>query len=197
MFDVFGIQVDIISLIPALFAVILSLYNFYKMSRPANIFPTEVVNYGLISSSYENSFKMVLPLVLHNNGFKKGVIKQIKIGFEQNGSITYFDSLTKARLTELSDNVAQLADWNKFIEHGYRVLQPTYPISINADSSVDVTLIAICSYDEKVIPLNSESKFIIEVYFGKDSVNKISFPFFLDEEDIPDDRLEWFSPKSN
>lgn len=49
MMQLLGYDFDLISLIPALFGAILSLYNFYKMSRPANIFPTEIVNYGLIS----------------------------------------------------------------------------------------------------------------------------------------------------
>ncbi|MHA2338721.1 MAG: hypothetical protein ACXACX_15540, partial [Candidatus Hodarchaeales archaeon] len=68
-------DIDLISLIPALFAVILSLYNFYKMSKSANIVPNEIISYGLISSSYQGGFKLVLPLLFHNNGAKKGLIK--------------------------------------------------------------------------------------------------------------------------
>lgn len=194
MQQLFGIEIDLLSLLPALFAVILSIYNYYKLSRPANIYPTEIVNYGIISSSYESSFKFVLPLVFHNDGSKKGIIKKVKVGFKQNSTITYIDTLTKVRLNELDDNIAQLTDWNKFIEHGYRVIQPSYPISIPADSSVDETFVGICPYDEKLIPLDQECEYIIEVYFGKNKVNKINLPFYLSEEDIPDDRLVWISP---
>lgn len=88
-----------------------------------------------------------------------------------------------------------MTDWNKFIEHGYVVIQPVYPISVLADSSVDVTFVAECPYDDETIPLDKDSNFLIEVYFGKNKINTIKFPFFLKEEDIPDDRLEWFAPK--
>ena len=195
MQQLYGFQFDLISLLPALFAVVLSIYNYYKLPRPANIFPTELVNYGIISSSYENSFKVILPLVFHNEGSKKGIIKKVKVGFKQNSTITYFDNLTKVRLNELDDNIAQLTDWNKFIEHGYRVVQPSYPIPISEYASVDETFVGICSYDEKLIPLDQECEYIIEVYFGKNKVNMLNFPFFLSKEDIPDDRLIWLEPK--
>ena len=195
MQQLYGFQFDLISLLPALFAVVLSIYNYYKLSRPANFFPTELVNYVIISSSYENSFKVILPLVFHNEGSKKGIIKKVKVGFKQNSTITYFDNLTKVRLNELDDNIAQLTDWNKFIEHGYRVVQPSYPIPISEYASVDETFVGICSYDEKLIPLDQECEYIIEVYFGKNKVNMLNFPFFLSKEDIPDDRLIWLEPK--
>ena len=195
MQQLYGFQFDLISLLPALFAVVLSIYNYYKLSRPANILTTELVNYGIISSSYENSFKVILPLVFHNEGSKKGIIKKVKVGFKQNSTITYFDNLTKVRLNELDDNIAQLTDWNKFIEHGYRVVQPSYPIPISEYASVDETFVGICSYDEKLIPLDQECEYIIEVYFGKNKVNMLNFPFFLSKEDIPDDRLIWLEPK--
>ena len=195
MQQLYGFQFDLISLLPALFAVVLSIYNYYKLSRPANIFPTELVNNGIISSSFEISFKVILPLVFHNEGSKKGIIKKVKVGFKQNSTITYFDNLTKVRLNELDDIIAQRTDWNKFIEHGYRVVQPSYPIPISEYASVDETFVGICSYDEKLIPLDQECEYIIEVYFGKNKVNMLNFPFFLSKEDIPDDRLIWLEPK--
>ena len=196
MIEILGYQFDLISLIPALFGAILSLYNFFKMSRPANIMPTEIVNYGIISSSYENSFKIVLPLVLHNDGAKKGIIKNIKIGFKQDGTVKYLDDLLKVRLNELTDDLALRSDWKKFTELGYGVIQPTYPISILSDSSIDLTMIATCAYEEEVIPLDKESEYVIEVYFGKNKLNKITAQFSLLESNIPDDRLIWLPPVS-
>ena len=183
MMDFFGFQFDIVSLTPALFAAILSLYNFYKMSKPANIEPTEIVNYGIISSSYEESFKIVLPLVFHNNGAKKGIIRNIKIGFKQNDGIKYLEDLRKVRLIELNDDLAQRSDWKKFTEEGYRVIQPTYPISILSDSSIDLVIIATCPYEDNIIPLNSSSEYVIEVHFGKNKVNKVKSQFYLAEDD--------------
>jgi hypothetical protein len=191
---IFGYDIDLLSLIPALFGVILSLYNYYKMSKPAEIIPTEVVNYGLISSSYDECYKIILPLVFHNEGAKKGIIKKIKIGFKHDEKVKYLQNPVKVRLEELMDDVAQLSDWNKFTEQGYRVLQPTYPITVSADSSVDVTLVAVAPYEKEIIPIDKQSEYIIEVYYGKDKMKKIEFKFFLSNENIPDNRLQWFFP---
>ena len=198
MINLFNIEIDPISLAPALFAVILSLYNYYKASNPANIVPTEIVNFGIISSSYEGAFKFVFPLVFHNEGAKKGVIKKIKIGFKSTGKeIKYFDELLKVRLQELTDDLAQLTDWAKFIEHGYLIINPTYPVSIESDSALDLVLVATCPIEESIVPLDEASEYVIEVYFGKNKVRKEFFPFSLHNDEIPDDRLVWLSPREN
>lgn len=194
MLEIAGYQLDIISFIPAIIGVLLSVYNYYKMSRPAHIVPTEVVNYGLLSSSYEQSFKIILPLVFHNEGAKKGIIKNIKFGFKTNGKTTYLDTLVKAHLFELTDDLAQLCDWNKFIEHGYRVINPTFPITVMPESSVDVAFVGTALIEDNTIPLDQQSEYFIEVYYGKNKVTSESYSFFLDEEEIPDDRLVWLNP---
>jgi hypothetical protein len=187
-------DIDLISLIPALFAVILSLYNFYKMSKSANIVPNEIISYGLISSSYQGAFKLVLPLLFHNNGAKKGLIKDIKVGFTVNNKTEYLDITGKAKLSELEDEVSQRSDWDKFTKEAYRIIQPSFPISILGDESADTVLIATTVYDDEIIPLDRESKCIIEVYFGKNKMNKVEFPFYLSEDSIPDNCIEWFKP---
>jgi hypothetical protein len=190
-------DIDLISLIPALFAVILSLYNFYKMSKSADIVPNEIISYGLISSSYQGEFKLVIPLLFHNNGAKKGLIKDIKIGFITNNDIKYLDITGKAKLTELEDEASQLSDWDKFTKDGYRIIQPSFPISILGDESTDTVLIATSVYDDEIIPLDRESKCTIEVYFGKNKMNKVEFPFYLSEDSIPDNRIKWFKPSKS
>ena len=197
MLDFILPEVDVISLIPALFAVILSLYNLYKMSKPADIVPNEIINYGLISSSYNEGYKLCIPLIFHNNGPKKGLIKNIKIGFKEENTVKYLDITGKAKLSELEDEGTQWSDWDKFTKHAYRIIQPTYPISILGDESTDVVLIATTLYEEGVLPVDKESECVIEVYFGKNKVNKVKFSFYLSKDLIADNRIQWFSPHSN
>lgn len=195
MISVLGLEIDIISLIPALFGAILSIYNFYRLSKPANIEPTSLVNYGIISSDYEQSFKLILPLVFHNNGARNGIIKNIKFGFRHDQKITYLDDLVKVRLIELSDDIAQLCDWDKLIEHGYRIINPTFPITVLSESSTDVTVIVTSLIEENSIPLDINCEYFIEVYFGKNKIKRIYFPFYLAKDDIPDNRLIWLTLK--
>ena len=96
-------------------------------------------------------------------------------------------------MSELEDE-ARNTDWEKFTKYGYRILQPTYPISILGDESADVVLIATSNHKDGELPINKEVECIIEVYFGKSKMNKIKFPFLLKDDDIPDDRIEWYSP---
>ena len=193
MVPIFGVEIDVISLTPALFGAVLSIYNFYKMSKPANIEPTEIINYGIISSSYEQSFKIILPLVFHNDGAKKGIIKNVKFGFRNGQRISYVNNLFKIRLNELSDDIAQLCDWNKFIDQGYRILNPTYPITVLSDTSIDVTFIATASVEEDIIPIDTKCEYFIEIFYGNNKIKKKFLPFFLAKDDIPDDRLIWLS----
>lgn len=187
-------DIDVISLIPALFAVILSLYNYYKMSKSADIVPNEIISFGLISSSYQGGFKLCIPLIFHNDGVRKGLIKDIKIGFITNNIIKYLDITGKAKLSELDDDTAQRSDWNKFTKEGYRIIQPTFPIPILGDESIDTVLIATAMYEDEVLPLDKDSTCVIEVYFGKNKMKKIDFPFYLSEDSIPDNVIKWFNP---
>ena len=194
MIELFGDELVIIGIIPGIFGALLSLYNYFKSIKPASIIPTEIVNYGLISSSYEEAYKFVLPLVFHNEGARNGIIKQIKIGFKHGDEIKYLDITGKAKLAELQDKESEYSNWEKYTEHGYKLLQPSYPITVLANSSTDVMLIATCSYEENVFPLDIESKLVIEVYYGSKGMKTIEFPFFLSKNDIPDNRLYWFTP---
>ncbi|MHA2370950.1 MAG: hypothetical protein ACXADX_19215, partial [Candidatus Hodarchaeales archaeon] len=55
MVEILGIEIGIIAMIPAVFGAAMSAYNWYKMNRPADIHSSEIVNFGFISSSYEEA----------------------------------------------------------------------------------------------------------------------------------------------
>ncbi len=198
MVEFFGVEVGLIAMVPAVFGFLLSLYNWYMMNRPANIVASDIVNYGFISSGFEEAMLFCFPLIFSNEGAKKGLISEIKIGFKKEGEIKYIDLDGKVRLKELDSATAPLLDWKKYQEEGYVILQPTYPIAVEAGESVDVTVMATVDLEEKAIPINEEVECVIEVEFGNKKRNKTSFPFFLSEEtaDI-DDRLVWLKPTSN
>lgn len=44
MVNIFGYELDIVSFIPALLGVLLSLYNWYLARKPANIHPSDFMN---------------------------------------------------------------------------------------------------------------------------------------------------------
>ena len=102
MTNIAGYEVDFISLGPAIFAVLLSIYNWYKLSKPADIYPNEIINYGYISSSYQGAIQLCIPLILHNEGANRGMVTNIKIGFESEIGIKYVDVLGKAKLNEIN-----------------------------------------------------------------------------------------------
>ncbi|MFW9916196.1 MAG: hypothetical protein ACFFGZ_11370 [Candidatus Thorarchaeota archaeon] len=197
MVEIFGIEIGLLAMVPAVFGAAMSAYNWYMMNRPADIHSSEILNFGFISSSYEEAMLFCFPLIFSNDGAKKGLITDIKIGFKKDGEITYIDLDGKARLKELDSATAPLLDWKKYQEEGYVILQPTYPIPVEAGASTDVTLMATVDFDEKAIPIGEEVECVIEVEFGHRKRNTTSFPFLLSEETAEiDDRLVWLKPSA-
>lgn len=187
---------DLLALIPAVFAVILALYNWFQMRKAAKIVPNEIINYGLISSDYHGGYKLILPLIFHNDGARKGMITQVEVGFihDEGKEIKYLDMDGKAILNEVGEDVAQRSDWDKYTELGYRMIQPTYPIVVLGDESTDVVLIASASHEDKIVPKDKDAECVIKVRYGKNKVNMITFPFRLSDDKIPDNMITWLSP---
>lgn len=195
MVDFLGYELDLISLAPAVFALVLSIYNWLKMNKPADIHPNEIINYGYIASEFNGGVQLCIPLILHNEGANRGMVTGIKIGFQNGNEIKYLDILGKARLNEVNINQAHSFDWDKFEKDGYRMIQPTYPIVVEGFESSDVTLIAQATFEENVLPIDTETNCVIELKFGKNKINQIKFPFFLSKEFSEiDNRLMWYEP---
>jgi hypothetical protein len=193
MVTIFGdIEIDLLSLIPAVFGALLSIYNWLQMRKPADIHPGRLVNYGFISSSYEKAYFFCFPLAFENAGANKGLITDIKIGFKHGAEIKYIDVDAKVRLNELSGASAPRMDYEKFTDDGYVILLPTYPIGIEAGESQEVTIVSTVSVEDGIIPVGIETEIVIEVYFGWDKSNTQSFPFYLSKESADSDNtLIW------
>ncbi|MFX0094776.1 MAG: hypothetical protein ACFFBD_23770 [Candidatus Hodarchaeota archaeon] len=187
---------DLISLVAALFAVILSIYNWLMMRRPAKIFPNEIVNYGMIYSEEHEGAKLILPIIFHNEGAKKGLITRIKVGFKHGESVKYLVFVGRARLMELSEDTAFQGDWDSFEKEGFTILQPTYPIVVPGGESVDVVIIANAWHTDGILPVDKETTCVIEVYFGNEKMNKVEFPYLLKKKHIIDNVICWYEPIS-
>ncbi|MBY9000665.1 MAG: hypothetical protein KGD64_07110 [Candidatus Heimdallarchaeota archaeon] len=134
-------------------------------------------------------------MIFDNSGKKKGMIKQIKIGFKRDDEIKYIDIDGKVRLKDLSSSESDSIGWDDFQKEGYQLIKPTYPIIVEPDQSTDVVLISEVAKEDNIIPLDEHSTCIIEVYFRKNKMNKIEFPFYLATDYIGESEdLLWIKP---
>jgi len=202
--NIFGIEFDLLSFIPAVFGALLSVYNWLKSKKTADIYPNPIIQYGIISSSYHEGFLFCLPLIFHNEGSNKGMITEIRVGFRDKSASTssnnkrsthYLDIEGKVRLEELESNQAALMDWDNFQKGGYRILHPMYPIVVEPNQSADAIFIATAPHDYGLIAIGDTSECVIEVNFGKNRKRTCCFPFYI-APDIAerDNLLLWQSP---
>lgn len=196
MTEIFGVEIDFVSLTPAVFAALLSIYNWLQANKPANIHPGNIVNYGFISSSHENCMLFCFPLVFENTGAKKGVITDIKMGFKTNNEIKYIDVDLRVRLNELKGAMIPSMDYDKFTDEAYVILLPTYPIVVEGGESITTTIISTVEIDKGLVPIDKDAECVIVVFFGKGKSNKKSIPFYLTKDNAEsDDVLLWLKPK--
>lgn len=188
-------NIDYFSLIPATFATLLSLYNWFMMNKPANIKPLELISYGIISSEFHEGRQLCLPLIFHNDGANKGLITRVKVGFKDHAGSTprYLEVLGRIKMQEVDVNTLYQFDWDSFEQDGYRMQLPTYPIVVEAFSSQDAIFIA--QTGDQDIPVGKEVEAFIEVTYDNGKQNTVSFPFMLSEENAAiDNQLTWLEP---
>ena len=78
-----------IGIAPGLFASALSLFNWWKMRRPANLSVSPLIKYGVIYSRHNEATKLILPFIIHNNGAKRGLVKEVRFGFKTNQGVKF------------------------------------------------------------------------------------------------------------
>ena len=192
MADILGYDLDLVNFIPGFLAVLLTIYNWLQMNKPADIYPERLVNYGFISSSYERAFFFCLPLTFGNAGGRRGLITEIKIGFKHGSEIKYIDVDAKVRLNELTGASAPNMDYEKFTDNGYVILLPTFPVVLEGGESQGITIVSTVSVEDGIIPVGVDSEIVIEVYFGNNKSNTERFPFYLSQESADSDNtLIW------
>ena len=197
MVEILGNEIDLFSLIPAVIGLVLSIYNWLMMRKPADIIPNEIVEYGLISSEEHEGIKLILPLIFHNDSANPGLITQIKVGFKHGTETKYLKFVGRARLEELTEKTAFQGNWDSFEEGAYKIQQPTYPISVPGAESVDVVMIANSWDKDQIIPIDNNTTCVVEVSFGNKKKNKIEFPFILKKEHMIDNIICWYGTISS
>ena len=176
------VDIDIISFGPAAFGALLSTYNWFQTKKPANIRPSKIVEYAIVSSSYDEVDILTIPLIFNNSGAFPGTITDIKIGFKNGNNVKYLDIMGKARLHELSTDQLITIAAEAYTKEGYSITMPTYPIDVFPGESTSIVLIATADHGENIIPLDTDAKWVVETYYGKNKKNTDEFPFKLTKE---------------
>lgn len=186
------VEIDLISFVPAAFGALLSFYNWLKFRKPANIKPNVIIDYAIVSSSYEETDILTIPLVFHNHGAYNGVISDIKVGIKSAEGVKYFDIMGRANLNELSTDELLNMSLEQYTQNGYSLSLPTYPIDVFSGESKTVILIAVASHDEKAIPIDVDAKWHIETYFGsKVNIDEFNFKISMDQYERAEN-LRWY-----
>jgi hypothetical protein len=192
MVEVAGIEIDLMSLIPALFGLALSIYNWLMMRKPEDIVPNKLISYAIVYSGAEEGHLLCFPLIFHNEGNANGMITNIKIGFKSGEKVEYIDVDSKVKLTEMSGTDAENISAEQFMANGYTISQPFYPIEVEAGGSTHAEIISFIGDDEKPIPFGIDTEFVIEVEFGDDEMNSVCAPFKIPKNIKGREQLAWF-----
>jgi len=193
MVEIFGQVLDPISLIPAIFATLLSIYNWYQLRKPADIYPYPLIEYGYIQSDYHKGYQLCLPMMFYNKGSNRGLITSIQVRFQSNPVIE-LEILGRAQMNDLSINAVYNFDWDSFEEEGYTIRLPTYPIAVEGKYSEDVIMIA----QSTNFPIGKHTECQIIVGFDDGRTNSCKFPFYLSKESAEvDNMLRWYKSIEN
>ena len=189
---VFDYNIDPTSFLPAVFATLLSIYNWYQIRKPANIYPYHLIEYGYIHSEFHNGYQLCLPLLFHNDGANRGLITSIDISFPREG--IQLEVLGKAQISPMNINQVYSFDWDRFENEGYTMLLPTYPIPIDGHTSKEVVMIA---YSEN-LPIDILTECQITVEFDNGKENTCKFDYFISNIAAEvDNALRWYKSVQN
>ncbi|MBN2153486.1 MAG: hypothetical protein JW839_18675 [Candidatus Lokiarchaeota archaeon] len=193
MLQIIGMDIDLLTIlgwIPAVFGTLMSVRNWLAMRRGADLVPNRILNYGHISGGEVHSFFM--PLIVHNEGAKPGVITDIQIAFTDGETTTSLNVCWKVKLKGLGSKVLEMS-YESFCNEGYEVEQPLYPITVPAGESASVML--ECAIDEgKAFPVDKEVNCIIRVEYGHNRHGETSFPFKMTASQYGMEYIRWYKP---
>lgn len=180
------------SLVPAIGAILLSLYNWWVLRQGGKIKPLKVVNYGLWSVKVDNRKvkNLFIPVILDNVAIKPALVTNIAIFFSSDNRSKELTIMRRIELT-MPKTLSGLGI-NQFKINNTVEVVPFYPIPVNGLEGRMVML--DCHDGGDVIDLDKELICSIEVTFGNEKSSIISFPFNLSTEDFEKalDHIQWF-----
>lgn len=181
------------SLVPALGAIVLSLYNWYSLRQGGKIKPLKIVNYGLwsVKINQRQVKHLFLPVILDNVAVKPALVTDISISFNYNGSKT---DLAVNRRIELTMPPGPMSGMgiNQFRMNQTKEIVPFYPIPVNGLEGRMVML--DCLDRGNVLELDKDYSCIIEVTFGNNKISSIIFPFKVTSDNFEKalDHIQWY-----
>lgn len=180
------------SLVPALGAILLSLYNWWVLRQGGKIKPLRVVNYGLWSVKVnERKVKnLFIPVILDNIAIKPALVTNIAIFFSSANGNKELPVTRRIELT-MPGSMSGL-NVNQFRINNTSEIVPFYPIPVNGLEGRMVML--DCHDGGEIIELDEELTCNIEVTYGSEKRSAISFPFRLSSENYEKalDHITWF-----
>ncbi len=196
MVNIFGLEIDPISLIAASGAGLLALRNFFTLRQGACIVPDEIVTYGIVRPVNDDQRALFFPLTFHNEGSKNGIIKKIEIGFSDGIKTNFLPVWEKVELNNLGAQ-GRRASYGEYLKDGYSTINPIFPIVVPANESVNVIIQCLDKKDDRAITVDKQLTCIIKIEYGRDDTSEVSFPFLLSMEDFEKtDTIKWYRPKA-
>ena len=184
---VLDIQV-LYSVIPALGAILLSLYNWYVLRQGGKIKPLTVVNYGLWSVNVD---QRKVPVILDNVAIRPALVTDIAISFDSNGTKRNLAVNRRIELTMPPGTMSGM-NINQFRINQTKEIVPFYPIPVSGQEGRMVML--DCLDRGEVIELDKESLCSIEVTYGRNKKSSVIFDFKLTSSDFEKalDHIVWY-----
>ncbi|MHA2105499.1 MAG: hypothetical protein ACW981_18900 [Candidatus Hodarchaeales archaeon] len=182
-----------LSMIPALGAIALSLYNWYSLRQGGRVKPLRIVNYGLwsVNADQRKIKHLFMPVILDNMAIKSGLVTDIAISFIRNGEEIPLRVDRHIVLDMPSGSMSGMGI-NSFRINQTKEIVPFYPITVPGQEGKMVMLDCIDS--GKAIELDKESKCRIEVIYGNNKKSAVIFPFKISSEEYDKalDHIKWY-----
>ena len=169
------------SFIPALGAILISLYNWYALNQGGKIKPLKIVNNGLWSvKSDQKKFKnLFIPVIFDNVAIKPTLVNDIKISFINDGGIKEIE--VKRRIELIMPSSMSGLGINQFRANYTKELVPFYPIPVPGQQGI---MVMVDCFDSGQLELDTNYDCSIEVFFGNNKASSIQFPFRIESEDF-------------
>ena len=171
------------SAIPAIGAVLLSLYNWYTLRQGGKVQPLPIINFGLwsVSRDQRKVKHLFLPIILDNVAIKPALVTDIKISFSQGSDRKFLNVNRRIELDMPTGSMSGMGI-NNFRANHTKELVPFYPISISGQEGRMVML--DCLDRGEILDLDKSYDCFIEITYGNYKKSSVSFPFKISSSDF-------------
>ncbi|MDH5401710.1 MAG: hypothetical protein OEZ01_10260 [Candidatus Heimdallarchaeota archaeon] len=171
--------IDFFSFIPAIGAAALSVLNWLKLRKGADLRPYRILNYAIWGLKKDSNLTkwLWIPIIVNNKGMQDGYITNVNLEIVSDGASKPIKSHRRVELLDFTPAQLKNMNLNQFKSGGLKVFNPIYPIIIPSQDGK--SFIMECSDLENIIPLDKEVNMRVELTFNDDLTSKIEFPYKL------------------